>query len=106
MILQLNLYLKTYCPLPDTVCTYRKNLPTEHAILKLLDAIYKNMDKQCVTLVTAIDLSAIFDMVNHSLLLKVVNQMYSFKGTVLKCLSPIYVIAKSVYKSTIVYLKN
>ena len=42
------------------------------------------MDKQCVTLVTAIDLSATFDMVNHSLLLKVLNQTYSIKGTALR----------------------
>ena len=56
MILQLNLYLETYCPLPDTVCAYRKNLSTKHAILKLLHTIYKNMDKQCVTLLTAIGL--------------------------------------------------
>ena len=42
------------------------------------------MDKQCVTLVTAIDLSSTFNMVNHSLLLKVLNQIYSIKGTALK----------------------
>ena len=84
MILQLNLYFESYCPLPDTVCAYRKNLSTEHAILKLLDTIYKDMDKLCVTLVTAIDLSAAFDTVNHSLLLKVLNQTYSIKGTALK----------------------
>ena len=54
MILQLNLYLETYLPLPDTVSAYRKNLSTEFAILKLLDTIYKNMHKQCVTLVTAV----------------------------------------------------
>ena len=42
------------------------------------------MDKQCVTLVTAIDISAAFDTVNHSLLLKVLNQTYSIKGTALK----------------------
>ena len=83
MILQLNLYLETYCPLPDTVCTYRKNLSTKHAILKLVYTIYKNMDKRCVTLVTAIDLSAAFDTVNYSLLLKVLNQTYSIKGTAL-----------------------
>ena len=80
MILQLILYLKTYCPLPDTVYAYRKKLSTEHAILKLLDTVYKNMNKQCVTLVTAIDLSATFDMVNHSLLLKVLNQFIVLKG--------------------------
>ena len=49
------------------------------------------MDKQCVTLVTAIDLSAALIAVNHSLLLKVLNQTYSIKGTALKwfgsCLS-------------------
>ena len=52
--------------------------------LKLLDTIYKNMDKQCVTLVLAIDLSAAFDMVNHSLLLKVLNKTYNIKGTALR----------------------
>ena len=84
MIQQLNTYLETHCPLPNTVCAYRKNLSTEHAILKLLDTIYKNMDKQCVTLVLAIDLSAAFDTVNHSLLLKVLNKTYNIKGTALK----------------------
>ena len=84
MILQLNQYLETYFPLPDTVCAYRKNLSTKHAILKLLDTIYKNMEKQCVTQVTAVDLSAAFDTVNHSLLLKVLNQTYSIKGTALR----------------------
>ena len=84
MILQLNPYLETYCPLPDTVCTYRKNLSTEHAMLKLLETVYKNMDKQCITPVRAIDLSATFDTVNHSLSLKVLNQTYSIKGTALK----------------------
>ena len=49
MILQLNLYLETNFLLPDTVCAYRKNLSTEHVILKLFDTIYKNMDKQCVS---------------------------------------------------------
>ena len=62
----------------------KKNLSTEHTILKLLDTICKNMDKQCVTLVTAIDLSATFDMVNSSLLLQVLNQTYCVKGTALK----------------------
>ena len=84
MIQQLNLYLEKHCPLPDTVCAYRKNLSTQHAILKLLDTMYKNMDKQCVTLVMAIDLSAAFNTVNHSLLLKVLNQTYNIKGTALK----------------------
>ena len=84
MIQQLNLYLETHCPLPNTVCAYRKNLSTEHAILKLLDTIYKNMDKQCVTLVLAIDLSATFNTVNHSLLLEVLNKTYNIKGTALR----------------------
>ena len=84
MIQQLNLYLEMHCPLPNTVYAYRKNLSTEHAILKLLDTIYKNMDKQCVTLVLAIDRSTTFNMVNHSLLLKVLNKTYNIKGTVLR----------------------
>ena len=42
------------------------------------------MDKQCVTLVMAIDLSAAFDTVNHSLLLKVLNHTYNIKGTALR----------------------
>ena len=84
MILQFNLYLKTYFPLPDTICASRKKLSTKHATLKLLDTIYKNMDKQCVTQATSIYLLATFDMVSHILLLKVLNQMYSFKGTALK----------------------
>ena len=101
MILQLNLYHETYSPLPDTVCAYRKNLSTKHAILKLLDTIYKNMDKQCITLVRAIDLSVAFDTVNHSLLLKILNQTYSSKGTVLRWFDS-YLSDHSVY----VQIKN
>ena len=107
MIQQLNLYLESHFPLHITVCAYRKNLSTEHAILKLLDTIYKNMDKQCVTLVLAIDLSAAFDTVNHSLLLKVLNKnIYYQRNSLRDGLPPIYQIAQSVYRLIIEYLRN
>ncbi len=49
---------------------FRPNLSTESALLKMTDAIYKNVDKKMVSLLTLCGLSKAFDCVSHSILLK------------------------------------
>ena len=59
-----------YCPLPYTVCAYRKNLSMEHAILKFLDTIYKNNGQTICHSSHRIDLSATFNTYNPQLITK------------------------------------
>ncbi|RUM30450.1 MAG: hypothetical protein DSY42_04590 [Aquifex sp.] len=49
---------------------FRPNLSTESALLKITDAIYRNMDNKMISLLTLCDLSKAFDSVSHSILLK------------------------------------
>lgn len=49
---------------------FRPNLSTETALLKVTDAIYRNMDRKMISLLTLCDLSKAFDSVSHSILLK------------------------------------
>ncbi len=49
---------------------FRPNLSTESALLKVTDAIYRNMDKKMISLLTLCDLSEAFNSVSHSILLK------------------------------------
>ncbi len=49
---------------------FRPSLSTESALLKVTDAIYKNMDNTMISLLTLCDLSKAFDSVSHSILLK------------------------------------
>ena len=57
---------------------------TETALLKITNDILLNQNKQCSTALIAIDLSAAFDLVNHSILLERQNAYYGISGTALK----------------------
>ena len=54
---------------PVLQSAYRKYHSTETALLKVHNDILLNMDKQHVTLLVLLDLSAAFDTVNHETLL-------------------------------------
>ena len=49
---------------------YRKNHSTETALLRMCNDILVNMNKQRVTLLVFLDLSAAFDTVDHDILLR------------------------------------
>ena len=49
---------------------YRKNHSTEKALLKVTNDILKEMNSQHAVLLVLLDLSAAFDTVDHSVLLR------------------------------------
>ena len=70
--------------LPDYQSAYRKNFSCETELVKLNDDILWSMEEQRVTAVVAIDLSAAFDTVDHSILLEVLQKRFGIEDTALQ----------------------
>ena len=58
---------------------------TETAHLKITNDILLNQNEQCSTALVAINLSAVFDLVNHCILLERLYTYYGISGTALEC---------------------
>ena len=69
--------------LPDYQSAYRENFSCETALIKLTDDILWSMEEQRVTAVVAIDLTATFDTVDHSILLEVLQKRFGIEDTAL-----------------------
>ena len=67
--------------LPDYQSAYRKYYSCETSLVKLVNDILWAMEKQLVTVVVILDLSAAFDTVDHDLLLEVLEKQYGIVGT-------------------------
>ena len=63
-------YMSSNQMLPELQSAYRKNHSTDTALLRMRNDILVNMNKQRVTLLVFLDLSALFDTVNHDILLR------------------------------------
>ncbi|CAB4020270.1 RNA-directed DNA polymerase from transposon X-element, partial [Paramuricea clavata] len=63
---------------------YRKGHSTETALLRVQNDILMNMDRQQVTLLVLLDLSAAFDTVDHGILLHRMETSFGITGTVLE----------------------
>ena len=71
---------------PPNQSSYRKNHSTESALLKVTNDILLNMNKQHVTLLVLLDLSAAFDTVDHNILMSSLS-MLGLEGTALEWFS-------------------
>ena len=64
--------------IPDYQSAYHSNYSCETAVVKLVDDILNNMESKKGTALMAIDLSAVFDMVDHDILLDVLHCFESY----------------------------
>ncbi len=69
---------------PPLQSAYRKNHSTETALLKITNDILLNMNKQHVTLLVVLDLSAAFDTIDQDILLDCMSTKLGIDGVVLK----------------------
>ncbi len=69
---------------PPLQSAYRKNHSTETALLKITNDILLNMNKQHVTLLVVLDLSAAFDTIDQDILLDRMSTKLGIDGVVLK----------------------
>ena len=68
---------------PVAQSAYRRNHSTETALLKVMNDILLNMNKQHVTILVLLDLSAAFDSVDHSTLFNRLSSKFGLNGTAL-----------------------
>ena len=78
---QFTLHCNKNSLLPNYQSAYRKYYNCETSLVKLVNYILWAMEKQLVTVVVILDLSAAFDTVNHDLLLEVLEKQYGIVVT-------------------------
>ena len=71
---------------PVAQSAYKRNHSTETALLRVMNDILLNMNKQHVTIIVSLDLSAAFDTVDHSILLNRLSSKLGLNGTALASL--------------------
>ena len=70
--------------LPGYQSAYRINYSCETALIKITNDCLWAMENQMVTAVVVINLSVAFDMVDHEILLEVLNEKFGLQETALK----------------------
>ena len=84
MLLQLNQHCKEYGLQPDYQSAYREHHSCEKAILQLSNDILWGMERQSITTLVAIDLSAAFDTVDHEILLDILKHKFGIESKALQ----------------------
>jgi hypothetical protein len=85
--IQLVEFLELNGLLPKFQSGFRKHHSTETAVLKVLSDILSATDRQCVTLLGLLDMSAAFDTVDHTILLQRLSSSFGMSGSVLSWLN-------------------
>ena len=93
---RLNIHVEDSNLLPKNQSAYRRHHSCETALLRLVNDLLDGMEKQEVTALIAIDLSAAFDTVDHSILLDVLEKQYGVGGKALDWLDS-YLRPRSCY---------
>ena len=76
MLEQLISHCNTNSLIPDFQSAYSENYSTETSLIKMCDDILWLMEKQQITMMVILDLSAAFDMVDHNILLNILQNHY------------------------------
>ena len=84
MLKQLIEHCENHKLLPDFQSAYRKNYSTETSLIRLTNDILWSMEKQHLTLLAVLDLSAAFDTIDHDILLHILEQKFGFCSKALK----------------------
>ena len=84
MLLQLSQHCNDYDLQPDYQSAYREHYSCETVVLKVSNDILWAMEKQEVTSLVTLDLSAAFDTVDHDILLSILRNKYGIDGKALK----------------------
>ena len=82
---QIQNYLCVHNIYPDQQSAYRKNYSTEKPLLKVKNDLLVNMNKQHVTLLIQLDLSAAFDTIDHKVLIDCLNTRCGISDAALQC---------------------
>ncbi len=77
-------HMELNCPLPDCASAYRDGHSTESALIKVQSDILHNMQRQRVTLLVLIDLSAAFDTIDHTILFDTLERKFGISGIALE----------------------
>jgi len=96
---QLVTYLKDNGLLPKLQSGFRAYHSTETAVVKVVGDILHALDTGNIALLTLLDLSAAFDSVDHSVLLRRLQKSYGLHGTVIGWFAS-YLTARSQYVRT------
>ena len=84
MLLQVSHHCDDYNLQPDYQSAYREHYSCETAIINVSDGLLWGMERQAITSLVALDLSAAFDTVDHDILLSILSNKYGIKGKALK----------------------
>lgn len=80
----LSKYLDDYHLMPEYQSAYRPFHSTETSLLKLTNDVLCNMEQRKVTLLVAVDLSAAFDTVDHTVLQDILHSRFGIDNTALE----------------------
>ena len=72
------------CLLPDFQSAYQANYSTETGLARMTNGILWAMDEEHVTVMVILDLVAAFNMVDHNILLKILENQFQVTDTTLK----------------------
>ena len=82
-LIQFNAYCDQYNLLPDFQSAYCNRYSTETSPIKLTNDILCGMENQEITMIVLLDLSAVFDTVNHDLSLSIFKKKFGITDTAL-----------------------
>ena len=85
--IQVHNYLRQHGLSPSLQSAYRQHHSTETALLKVTDDILKTLDSHNEVVLVMLDLSAVFDTLDHTLLVERLRSYFGFSGTALQWFS-------------------